>query len=239
MKYPSITLVIPCYNESDRVGLMYDGLEEFNKYWPSEWNAVIVNDGSKDNTETALYNHPLYQVLQSKLKIISQQNTGKGGALKNGIQYANLDYTLTLDADMAARPIELMKWIYRRGEFESNEILIGSREHKESEVDKIPHRKLIGNIFNFLIRMLTGLNLLDTQCGFKLYYTKHAKSLFEALQTLGWAHDVEILCRASKKGLKIDSLPLKWKAIEGSKINVIKDSYKMFVELLKIRSLVK
>ncbi|MEZ5045524.1 MAG: glycosyltransferase [Chitinophagaceae bacterium] len=239
MNFPFISLIIPCYNESMRVHLLYDGLDEFAAQWKGAWEAIIVDDGSKDDTATRLKEHNTFSKYINHIHIISQSNKGKGGALQKGIEHAKGNFVLTLDADMAARPIELLKWQERQNGFKENELLIASRELNESIVDKIPHRKFIGNVFNFLIQSMTGLRLKDTQCGFKLYETELAKNLFSKLQTKGWAHDVEILCKAQKKGIAIHSMPVRWKAIEGSKINVIKDSFKMFLELLAIRQIIR
>jgi dolichyl-phosphate beta-glucosyltransferase len=99
------------------------------------------------------------------------------------------------------------------------------------------YRKFVGNIFNFIIRNMVGLRISDTQCGFKLYPKEAAKQLFAKLQTMGWAHDVELLKRANLLGYAIIEMPITWNAIEGSKINVLSDSWNMFWEVVKIRGM--
>ncbi len=97
----------------------------------------------------------------------------------------------------------------------------------------------MGRIFNLITRILSGLDLHDTQCGFKLYPGELAKDVFGRLFHLGWAHDVEILMRLQRAGASIHSMPVRWTAIEGSKISPLSDAWKMFCALLEIRAALK
>jgi dolichyl-phosphate beta-glucosyltransferase len=238
---PSISLVIPCYNESERVELLYDGVRGFLAEWPAICEVVIVNDGSADDTLQKLQQHPVYLQHKDIISIIDQKNTGKGGALKKGVMNAACDWVLTLDADMAAQPTEVIKWMETlKWAPNENAVYIGSREHRQSHIiNEKANRKLAGSVFNGIVRSLTPLRVDDSQCGFKLYSNAKAKSLFGALRTYGWAHDVEILYRAQLCGTTVKEMPLVWQAIEGSKIRLLRDSMKMFWEILKIRFIVK
>lgn len=237
MVYPSLSLVIPCYNESARVGYMFDGLKDFAKVWKGDYEVIIVDDGSHDGTDLMIKQNPYFFELEKENKIIflRQENKGKGGALKTGVAQTSKDFVLTLDADMATSPVELIHWLEMRKIFATSEILIASRELKSSVVKDSLKRKLIGNIFNFIIRKAVKLDITDTQCGFKLYPGEAAKKLFSELKTQGWAHDVELLVKADKMGYAIIEMPVAWNAIEGSKINVISDSWNMFWEVMRIR----
>lgn len=236
MHQPFVSLVIPCYNERDRVQLMMEALHDFIQQWQGPCEVIIVDDGSVDGTEEVIRSNPLFN--SDHMQFIRQNNTGKGGALKLGVSRAQGDYILTLDADMAASPLELIAWLKEKSAFNKNEILIGSREKNKLNVQDKAHRKFIGHVFNRLIRTMTGLTQLDTQCGFKLYANEVAQQLFKPLQTLGWAHDVELLCRAQHLGYSIIEMPITWKAVEGSKIRIVRDSWRMFWELVRIRNMV-
>lgn len=230
-----LTLVIPCYNESERIDIMFAGISSFIARWTETVEIIIVNDGSKDNTESLLNDHPVYKRHKDLISITSQHNTGKGGALRNGVLKAKGRYILTLDADMATSPEELIKWQQLLGGFSENTIYIGAREHKDSVIrNETRKRKIAGNIFNFIVNSLTHLGLQDTQCGFKLYPGKVAKDLFGNLQTYGWAHDVEVLYKAHLANVKIVEMPIVWTAIEGSKVRLFKDAVNMFTEVLAI-----
>ena len=227
-----LSLVIPCYNESDRIGLLFAGLNSFKEKWGGAFEVIIINDGSTDNTEALLLGNEFYQQNKDIVSVYSQENTGKGGALRNGVLKAKGDFILTLDADMAAPPEELLKWYAAwNGRPAANTIYIGSREHKDSIITKQGDRKVAGNIFNTIVRILTPLKMRDTQCGFKLYPIVVAKSLFDNLQTYGWAHDVELLYKAHLDKVNIVEMPLAWNAVEGSKISLFSDGFKMLTEI--------
>lgn len=212
---------------------MMETLHTFLPKWEGRVEVIIVNDGSTDDTSDKIRQHTHF--LSDAIQLYEQENTGKGGALKYGVSKSRGDYILTLDADMATEPSELFHWIQENGSWNSGEIWIGSREKNQSLVRDKPYRKFIGHCFNYVIRSLTGLKIADTQCGFKLYPGAAGRELFAVLQTLGWAHDVEILVRALRKKIDIVEMPIHWQAIEGSKIRVVRDSWKMFWEVVKIR----
>lgn len=238
-----LSLVIPCYNESERIPAMLETLKRFEGKWKANYEVIIVNDGSSDNTLELLKEKlPTSLSKAKRLEFVDvQPNKGKGNALKEGMTYADGDFILTLDADMAASPIDLNNWLSKLPgkTFKNNEILIGSREHEQSKVDGNPLRKIMGVIFNLIIQILTPLNSRDTQCGFKLYPKTIGKQLFKDLRFTGWAHDVEILYRAHQKGITIKSMPISWKHIEGTKIKVVKDSIMMAIQVFLISIMTK
>ena len=230
-----LTLVIPCYNESARIPLLAAGLRTFLAQWPSALEIVLVDDGSTDDT-AALLAVLVKNLVGASARVISQANTGKGGALRAGVLQSSGNWILTLDADMASPPTELFTWFGKDGlsAAEPDGIYIGSREHPESVIRKEGDRKLAGNIFNTIVRMLTPLRLHDTQCGFKLYPGPAARLLFEPLHTMGWAHDVEVLYRAQRHGLRLHAMPLTWTAVDGSKISLLRDATNMLLEVFAI-----
>jgi dolichyl-phosphate beta-glucosyltransferase len=237
---PSVSIIIPCFNEVDRLLHLMDGIKYFIAEWHGDFEFIIINDSSSDDTYSRIENIPLYQSLSinGKAQLINNLPTrkGKGGALKTGIEVASKDYILTCDADMATEPIAMIIWFIKYPQlFDHKSILIASRTHPESQLELISDRRSHGNLFNRIVRLLTPLELLDTQCGFKLYPCKMAKSLFASLKTMGWAHDVEILCRASKLNFSIHELPILWSEREASKINLWSDGIRMVWEVVKFR----
>lgn len=199
---------------------------------------IIVDDGSTDGTPETIKAHPAYQSLESagKAQIIAlESNAGKGGALKAGVAAATCEYVLTLDADMSAKPMELLNWLKQdRKLLDGNHILIGSREHERSKITASKGRRFVGNVFNLLVRTFTPLYQSDTQCGFKLYPTEIAKPLFGALRVNGWAHDVELLYRANLAGVEVVEMPLAWQEEPGSKVKVLRDSFRMLWQIISI-----
>lgn len=90
MLYPFVSLVIPCYNEAERVPLLFSGLQEFKQAWLGEMEVILVDDGSTDATANGIQTHPIFIALQSehKIHLIQQKNQGKGAGLKAGVQLA-------------------------------------------------------------------------------------------------------------------------------------------------------
>jgi dolichyl-phosphate beta-glucosyltransferase len=235
--YPSVSLIIPCYNESNRLAQTVLGIKEFLAAWHGSIEIIIVDDGSTDGSVEFLQLQSMIQALMAddKLKIITQKNTGKGGAIQAGIAIAKHDYCLTLDADMATHPTEIINWaLLSKSTFDQATISIASRTLANSKLILISNRRNKGKMFNTIVRRLTGLQINDTQCGFKLYPTAIAKQLFANLQTKGWAHDVEIILRAKQKNIALQEMPITWNERDASKINVVIDGFKMMWEVVRI-----
>ncbi len=238
MQYPSVSLIIPCYNESIRVAKMIDGIKEFIATWHGLFEIIIIDDGSTDDTVSLIKNNLLYKNLLAdhKIQLIQQTNTGKGGALQKGITAASLDFVLTVDADMATHPVEIMNWrLQNKATFARDTICIASRTLAASKLILISNRRSSGKLFNTIVRIITNLPFKDTQCGFKLYPRAIAQQLFANLRTKGWAHDVEILLQANKQSIPVIEMPITWNERDASKINVLRDGMKMLWEVMKMR----
>lgn len=233
-KHPSLSLIVPCYNEAGRLTNLFTAIPAFRQQWQGAVEVLIVDDGSTDDTVAQIRAHPVFQQADNIQLVEAGQNLGKGGALALGVEQAQHDFILTLDTDMSTDPKELLNWTKGGKRLADDTIYIASREHSESEVEAQLSRRIVGNIFNFLVRTLTPLRARDTQCGFKLYPAAWAKKLFGQLKVKGWAHDVELLYRAQLEGLTIKEMPVRWQEEAGSKINVAKDSIRMFLQILFI-----
>ncbi|MEM1324599.1 MAG: glycosyltransferase [Bacteroidota bacterium] len=222
-----VSLVIPCYNESNRLHILKQGIEEFWAQWSATAEIIVVDDGSKDDTSVQIQ-----QQLSNVHFIQLPENQGKGGALRAGVLVAKGKYILTVDADMATHPLELKRWLQQ---FPSqqfpNEILIGSRKHPKSEIDVKQHRKWAGQLFNLWVKILTPIRFSDTQCGFKLYPAAIAKLLFQDLQIRGWAHDIELLYKAAYLKIPVRAMPIRWQHVDDEKIDVLSDGIKMAKEI--------
>jgi glycosyltransferase involved in cell wall biosynthesis len=234
-----LSLIIPCYNESSRVEIMLQGLAEFNEKWKGDYEVIIVDDGSKDDTASKIKQaiQTKYTFLKDRARIeIMPVNGGKGSALKAGVALANGDYILTLDADMSTKPTELINWQKKDKDVLSatDTIFIGSRKHAEGKVEALQSRRFIGGIFNGIVQILTSLHLKDTQCGFKLYPRNVADFLFGNMQSKGWSHDVELLYQADLNDIQIKEMPINWVNQPESKVHLVMDSIKMFFGVLSI-----
>lgn len=230
------SIVIPCFNEENRIEDFFAKVQDFLKDESLDCEVIVVNDGSNDRTEESLLRIERSSLVP--LKVINfEKNMGKGEAIKQGFLSARGDYVCTIDADGATSIKELKKAIsiFNEGDID---IIIGSRESKSPGTRVVDRwqRRIMGRIFNFIVRQLTGLKFHDTQCGFKNYRRSSCLPIFNSLNTKGWAHDVEILVRAKQRSLKVKEVAVNWQAAEGSKVSPLRDSISMLMEIFLISS---
>jgi len=161
---------------------------------------------------------------------------GKGAAVKTGILNAKGELILFTDADLST-PIEEFEKLKKEIE-NGYDIAIGSRGLKDSKI-VIPqpfYRRMVGRIFPLLVRLLVINDFKDTQCGFKLFKKETGKKIFSQLKTDGFAFDVEVLARGKKENFKIAEVGVVWYNSPCSSVKIFRDSFRMFISLLKIRS---
>ena len=226
-----ISLIIPAYNEEKRIEKSLIEIIDYCKKNFEKYEIIVVDDCSKDKT-----NDIVTKYKDSNLKILKNVvNKGKGYSVKRGILEAKYPLVLFTDSDLATPIEELKKFIEYIGQ--GYDIVIASRNLKESniQVKQPKYRQIMGKTFPLLVNILALSEFKDTQCGFKLFKTDLAKKIV-SLQTFErFSFDVEILFIAKKMGYKIREAPVNWIDKEGSTLNPINDTFKMFIDLFKIR----
>ncbi|MGC1853484.1 MAG: glycosyltransferase [Solirubrobacterales bacterium] len=207
----TLSIVIPAYNEQARLPALLDTLATSADAAVAEAGmelveVLIVDDGSTDRTAETL---AAAAAEQARLKPVLEfeQNRGKGAAFAAGVARAEGDFVLLADVDLSTPLGELKKLTAAIAA--GADIAIGSRAVPGAVVERGPyHRKALGNTFNAAVRLLTGLELRDTQNGFKLFPTEAAKELLAQQSCPGFAFDVELLMRADRAGLRIAEVPI-------------------------------
>jgi len=234
-----LSIIIPLFNEQHRLSYNLTILEKFlKKKSKKDIEIIFVNDGSYDNTNEIIKNFIHKNKKNCKFRYISYKNNiGKGFAVKKGILASKNYWILVCDADMSVSPKQFDVWFKNNLIQKKDEAYFGSRVHKQSNVKALFVRKIIGFLFNILLSLLFNIKSSDTQCGFKVFNSNYIKKIFRELKCNGYAYDVEIALLLKKNHIKIIELPLKWKHQKGSKVNLIKDSIKIFFDLiiLKVR----
>ncbi len=226
-----LTVVIPAYNEENRIGGTLSLIHEYLSKQDYSYEIIVVDDGSNDGTIQAVE-----KIGNDRLKILkNEKNKGKGYSIKRGMLEAIGDYVLFSDADLSTPIEELEKfWKYLD---EGYDIVIGSRALKESvlEVRQPFYRELMGRIFNFIVRHILNFKLRDTQCGFKIFKRDVANKIFSIQKIEGWSFDVEILYIATKLNYRIKEVPVRWINSPLTKVNPFKDAINMFIDITKLR----
>lgn len=231
---PLLSIIIPAYNEAKRISRTLETLQEYlgSKGWAAE--VIVVNDGSLDDT-VAIVN--AYISRWNALRLVDNGgNLGKGFSVRNGAQGAEGDIVLFTDADLSAPIAEAPKLIDPIANGECD-VTFGSRAVDRSliGVHQSPFRETSGRIFNLFVQGLIGLPFKDTQCGFKAFRRSAAGPVFERQTIMGFGFDPEILYIAKKRGLRLREIPVRWDHVEGTTVRFLRDSCRMFLDLLRIR----
>ena len=147
---------------------------------------------------------------------------------------ASGDIVLFSDADLSTPIEEIEKLLPWFGQ--GFDVVIGSRKLADSEVEKKPwYRDAMSLVFNMAVQVLSVPGIRDTQCGFKAYRREAAQRIALLQRIYGFGFDVEHLYIARKQGFKIKEVAVKWEHVDGSKVDPLKDSLRMFTDLLVIR----
>jgi dolichyl-phosphate beta-glucosyltransferase len=232
LRQPIISIVIPAFNESRRIGDSLSKVCEFVKRAPFSFEVIVVNDGSTDRTAEIVR-----QFECAGIRLIQNgPNRGKGYSVRQGVLNATGTYVLFTDADLSA-PIEELHKLYDIAERDKADIVIGSRavDRRYIERHQSPLREIGGIIFNRVARLVLGLDIWDTQCGFKLFHRARTRAIFEKQTTDGFGFDPEILFVAARKGLRIREVAVRWSHADETKVRVLRDSPRMFADLIRIR----
>ncbi len=227
---PYFSLVIPAHNEENRLPQTLGQVVDFLGSQPFTSEVIVVENASRDRTfqvaSAFAQAHPLCRVLR-------EPQRGKGNAVRTGLLAARGQYRMFADADFSMPVSEIPRFLPPRT---TADITIASREAPGAVRYNEPlQRHLSGRVFNTLIRALVLPGLQDTQCGFKCFRAAVAQDL-AAHQTLGgWSFDVELLAIARLRGYSIAELPIPWYFNPESKVSLLRDSWRMFLDLLTIR----
>lgn len=195
-----ISVLIPVFNEGKRIKrLLTDIHNQFNGYRFKNYEVIVIDDGSIDNTKIFPYERVKY------IKI--ERNSGKGMALKVGFEYATGDYIFFLDGDYQIHPKHIWKYL-EVIEKSKADVVIASKRHCQSNIEYPPLRKFISNGYHLLVLGMFGLKLSDTQTGFKVFRSHVLKRIFPIVTSKLYAFDFEILLLAHKMNYKIVERPV-------------------------------
>jgi dolichyl-phosphate beta-glucosyltransferase len=231
-KKSQLSIIIPCYNEDHRIGKTIEAIIAWAQTSNLDYELIIADDGSSDQTRTRA---EAFQDRVPHLRILTLPHQGKGAAVRSGMLAARGQEVLFMDADGSA-PLSEIEGL-RQALKEGAPIAIGSRVIPKGAPKVIRtylHRKIMGRCFAFLVNRLVLKGIKDTQCGLKLFKQEVAQDLFSRQELDGFAFDVEILYLAHRKGYSIKEIPVNWINQEGSKVGLIRDSGKMFWDILRI-----
>ena len=226
-----VSIILPAYNEEARISSSLDQLTTYLSGLDIEYEIIVSADGCTDNTEKITLAHA---ASNPNIKLISfPERLGKGGGILNGVQGASGDLLIIMDVDLAVPPEQILPTI-KKMEEERADIIYGSRNLPESRILVKPpfYRTILGKAFNYFFRLLFGINLHDTQCGYKAIKKDVFNSLQRKINIEGFAYDIDLAVKAQRDGYKIVEMPVTWSHGEGSKVNVFRQIFEMGRDLL-------
>jgi glycosyltransferase involved in cell wall biosynthesis len=190
-----LSVIVPVYNEGEGLAARLDLLLRNLDPYFSQFEVLVISDGSTDTTNLQLHNykHP-------KVKpIVLERNQGKGYVIRRGFQEATGDYVLFIDGGMELHPREIRIFLGLLVLYEAD-IVLGSKRHPQSQVDYPRLRVFLSFIYQQIIRWFFDVNVTDTQVGLKIFRREVVEAVRPQLTIDRYGFDLEILALAKRKG---------------------------------------
>lgn len=229
----SLDLVVPLYNEEDRVLETAPALLEFIAGFPGG-ELIWVDDGSTDSTVEAL-GRLLETRSGAPAKLIERPHQGKGAAVRAGMDIATANLVGFTDVDLATPLGDLERVVSIAGE--KRALVVASRALPESNVvvHEHPAREALGRLYNRAVQLAATPGIRDTQCGAKVAPRALWNQILPLSREKGFAWDVEIIALALALGAEVCEVPVTWRHDPRSKVHVLRDGLRMAAGLLRIR----
>jgi len=239
-KSPSVLLLIPAYNEEERIGpVLRDYAEYFRENYDGEFRAVVVLNGCRDNTLGVVEEVAVeYQEIEP---LNFQDPIGKGGALIDGFKKAaEAQAVLTgyVDADGATPPSAFHELVKQCAAGEAD-CLIGSRWLPGAVLHQSQTRlrRIFSRGFHTIVGALFWMGIRDTQCPAKVMRREAVEKILESLRIADLAFDVNLLFSLKRAGFTVKEVPIEWTDKLGSKVtaNLWRTSLVMFLSVVRLR----
>jgi len=226
-----LSIVIPAYNEESNIAVTLSDISEYLRQKDFACEVIVADDGSRDNTAKEAEGQ---KGKFNDFRIIkSTPNRGKGYVLRKAILESRGNYVLFMDADNSTSIYEMDKFIPLLRQ--DADVYIASRRTSGSEVRVPALRKIMGEVYILLSRLILGIGVSDINCGFKLFTKKAAKDGFSKQVMDDWSFDAEVLFICNKQKFRVVEIPVKWEHRDTSKVRPVKDAVRSFVSLVKIK----
>ena len=228
-----LSIIIPAYNEERRIGPTLERILAYLRMrrWAAE--VLVVTNGSSDGTGRAVRSVTSDSIPLRLLE--GTVNRGKGFCVRRGMLEASGDLRLFTDADLST-PIEEVERLVHAIDH-GHDIAIGSRRLAESRITVAQPwwRRTMGGTFAWCVRRAGVPDIMDTQCGFKLFTATAAMRIFPRQLVEAFGFDVEVLWIARRLGLSVAEVPVTWTDDPRSTVRPVVDSLRMLSDLVRIR----
>jgi len=217
----NLSIIIPAKNEASSLSKL---LPELNNQFP-EAQIIVVNDGSKDNTETICTKH--------NVEIVSHpHNLGNGAAIKSGVRASTSEILAFMDADGQHTVNDLKKLLSEKSK--GFDMVVGAR-HMGSHAGK---RRLVGNLlYNWIATKVVSQKVHDLTSGLRVCSASKFREFLYLLPN-GFSYPTTITMAFFKSGYSVSYIPIQVrKRIGKSHIRLYKDGLRFFIIIIKIAAL--
>ena len=227
-----LSLVVPAFREGAALGRSLRVLREASAGWPGTFEVIAAIHSGQEATRAAAE-----EVASdwSALRVITvPQPSGKGAAVRTGVQASRGRWVAFTDMDLSVPPGTVAEVPARLDAGVS--VIIATRRGAGSVIDRPQPglRQVVARGFNALVRLATGLPFRDTQCGFKAFTREAADAIFARQRLDGFAFDVEVLLLARELGFRVEELPVHWRNGDSTSVSVPRDVLKMGFDVLRL-----
>lgn len=199
------SVIMPAFNEARHLAANLEQTDAVLRQLGEPYEIIVVDDGSSDGTGSVAQ---AAAHRQAHLKaVLLPQNQGKGHALRAGFQVAEGELIFFLDADLDLDPKQL-GLLYSILRTSGADLVIGSKRHPQSVLNYPWRRRVVSAVYFFLVKLLFGLPIRDTQTGLKLFKREVLTRIFPKVLVKKYAFDLELLVLAHHVGYRIAEAPV-------------------------------
>jgi len=226
-----VSLVLPAYNEVDYLIPAVEKTMPILDDFADSYEIIIAEDGSTDGTSER--SEELARKYPCVRHIHREQRLGRGTALNNAFKQSLGEVLVYMDLDLAT-DLSYLKPMVDAIAVEGYDFATGSRMLKESRAQRTFGRSFSSKSYNWLVRQMLSSKLYDHQCGFKAFKRQSLLGLLDEVEATHWFWDTEVMVRGYNHGFRIKEIAVQWRSGKGTKVNMTKDSWIMFRQVLSL-----
>ena len=229
-EHVNVSVILPAYNEAETLHTAVERVLDFLSEIVDSYEVMIAEDGSTDGTDRIASRlsekHSRVEHIHSDIRL------GKGQALRNALKKSKGEILVYMDVDLATDIKDAKALVDSiRGGYD---FVIGSRRLQESREERKIMRKIASRAYNLLAKKFLNSEICDHQCGFKAFHRKPLLRILDDVDAVHWFWDTELLVRASQRGFRIKEIPVTWKGLGKTKVNLFTDALSMGFQIFKL-----
>ena len=213
-RYKNATIIIPAYNEENRISQVLDDVSDFVNKNNLNWNVIVSIDGNDNTDMIAKKYSDRYNFIKYYKK---EGRNGKGNSIKRVLDYVDTEFVILMDADNSIQFAELIKNFYLMDKYDV--IVFNRYLNRENYIPLL--RRIASREFNILVRAFLGIKIKDTQSGYKIIKADLLKEVFKKITITNAFFDVPILFYSKKINARMLEINARYKHDGNSKFNVI------------------